>query len=142
MSKRPQVSIVGALCTDIEAIQFARGSCSVNVSFMSHQADWDIKEYVKQHPVMQHWQQVQQGAAQAAEPAAGYSTQLLGPFEVVLVTYMNGSQYQLTGLPVQHIRQTLVCDAAPPAVALQERVRMCMRHQHQLQLGDRDLHCV
>lgn len=84
---------------------------------------------------MQHWQQVQQGAAQAAEPAAGYSTQLLGPFEVVLVTYMNGAQYQLTGLPVQHIRQTLVCDAAPPAVALQERVHMCM-------LGDRDLHCV
>jgi hypothetical protein len=117
------LNIARPLCTDIEAVQFADGSCSVQVSFVSHPADWDIQEYVRQHPVMQNWQQVQQWAAHASHSAAGNTTRALGPFEAVLSRREQG-QLSLTGISgAQLIVQALGSKAVPHAVVLQERVR-------------------
>jgi hypothetical protein len=47
---RRRAYISRVLCTDTEEVQSVHGSCSIQVSFMSHPAGWDVNEYVKQHP--------------------------------------------------------------------------------------------
>jgi hypothetical protein len=46
------VRIASPLCTDIEELQSVSGSCSVQVFFAKHSADWDVKGYILQHPVI------------------------------------------------------------------------------------------
>jgi hypothetical protein len=113
LAKWHMLYIAKPLCTDIQAVQLADGSCSVQVYLVIHSADWDVKGYVLQHPVMQDQQQVQQWAAQASDSAAG---NILGPVEAVLSRRRQG-QLQLTGVP------RLGSEADPHAYVLQERVR-------------------
>jgi hypothetical protein len=97
------------------------GSCSVQVSFVKHPADWDVEGYIRQHPVMQQHQQ----AVQAPPSAAGSTsnTMSLGSFGATLTRAANGNK--LTELPILSIIKQK-CGGAPHAVILQERVRCCV----------------
>jgi hypothetical protein len=114
--------ISNALCTDIHKLQIGVCSCSVQVSFVKHPADWDVKGYILQHPVMQ-----QQAAIQAP---AGSNTQSLRPYKVTLKCTAKG--LWLHEVPVYSIFQSLDCGGAPHAVVLQERVRCCTAYPEKL----------
>jgi hypothetical protein len=119
------VCIASALCTDIEDLHSANASCSVQVSFLKHPADWDIKGYILQHPVMQ-----QQAAVQPSDSTVGSTnaSQSLEPFEATLKRRTTGALW-VKGLSAQSIMQSLEWDGAPHNVVLQERVRWCNCHQ-------------
>jgi hypothetical protein len=113
--------VASGLCTDIDELQSANGSCSVQVSFVNHSADWDVKDYILQHPVMQ-----QQAAVQPSASTAGSSsgTQSTGLFHATL-THTTDGALRLTKLTIKSIMKSLKCEGSPHAVVLQERVRCC-----------------
>ena len=99
-----------------------KGSCSVQVYFVKHPADWGVKGYIKQHPVMQQQQQ----AVQAPPSAAGSTstTPSIGPL-VATLTHAAQGRMRLTELPIlSTVKQE--CGGAPHALVLQERVRCCV----------------
>jgi hypothetical protein len=120
---RCTVGIGAALCTDIEELH--SNGCSAEVSFVKHPADWDVKGYILQHPVMQH-----QTAMQPSASAAGSTnpTQVLGPLEVTLMRRA-ARHTRLKDLPKQTILRSLQCVGAPHTVVRQERVRCCSSHR-------------
>jgi hypothetical protein len=120
------VNIATALCTDIEAFEYARGSCPIQVAFVSHPDDWDIKEYVLQHPLCSSSSSSRQ--AVQASGSEGSPTQAAGPYQATLNISGAGRLF-LTGIPGKCIQQAMGCGATPPAVVLQERVRPCIRQR-------------
>lgn len=122
-----KVYIAHELCTDIQELQAADGCCTVQVSFAKHPAGWDILSYILEHPVMLEWQQVQQmwpqQAAHASDPAASSTSQLFGPIQTTIGRL--GKNFGLIRCPIQSIKRSLDCGAAPYAVVLQQRVSGC-----------------
>jgi hypothetical protein len=114
------IRVATALCTDIPEVQCAGRRCAVKVFFQTHPADWDVAEYILQHPIMQQEALLrQQQAVQAPGSAAG-STQLLGPFDANFLRRTTGHVDLVEWQPSSPLQ--FVGDS-PHAVVLNERVR-------------------
>lgn len=124
------VAITSSLCTDIKELQSVGGSCPVQVAFVKHTADWDVRGYILQALVVQQQQQMTQQVIQQQQQAAqtpilaAASTgtfENLGPFDSAL-THNGTGHLHLGGLPLADIKLLLGCAEAPRTLVLQERV--------------------
>jgi hypothetical protein len=91
------------LWTNIEELQSVNGSCSVQVSFVKHPADWDVKGYILQHPVMQQQDAAQPSASAAGSPSA---TQYTERYAATLTHTTHGGM-MMKELPIYSILKAL-----------------------------------
>ena len=108
--------IPAPLCTNIQEVHSADGTCAAQLYFKQQPAGWDVSEYILQHPVMQ--------AAQPSGPAVGStsSIQVLGPIEAT-IKHIADRGLVCQGVSIVSIPRSLTSDGGPCALILFERVR-------------------